>query len=110
MDWTSAIGAASSFILVLTIGKQVFKQYKEGKSEGVSKWLFLGQMTASGGFLLYSWLKRDWVFIATNAVMLLNGLAGYLIVLHHRKKEKKGEHAAEPDADTTHGTLGAESA
>jgi hypothetical protein len=50
MDWTSAIGVASSFILVLTIGKQVFKQYKEGKSEGVSKWLFLGQMTASGGF------------------------------------------------------------
>lgn len=110
MDWVSAIGVASSCILVLTIGKQVFKQYKEGKSEGVSKWLFLGQMTASGGFLLYSWLKRDWVFIATNGVMLLNGLAGYLIVLHHRRNEKKGERAAESDAGTTHGTLETESA
>ena len=112
MDWTSAIGAASSFILVLTIGKQVFKQYKEGKSEGVSKWLFLGQMTASGGFLLYSWLKRDWVFIATNGIMLVNGLAGYLIVLHHRKNEKKGDGNTESDTntDTTHGTLKAESA
>ena len=92
---TEAIGWISSFILVLTIGKQVYKQWREGSSEGVSTWLFLGQMAASGGFLVYSWLVRNWVFVATNGVMLLNGLVGYLIVRHHRKREQgEGEDAA----------------
>ena len=43
------IGWLSSFILVLTIGKQVWKQWKEGASEGISKWLFIGQTAASAG-------------------------------------------------------------
>ena len=83
-----AVGWVSSVILVLTIGKQVHKQWQEGSSEGVSKWLFVGQMAASLGFTVYSWLVDNWVFVVTNAVMLLNGLLGLLIVLHHRKKER----------------------
>ncbi len=84
---SEAIGWISSAILVATIGKQVYKQYKEGSSEGVSKWLFVGQMLASFGFTIYSWLVGNWVFVATNAIMLLNGFAGLMIVRHHRKKE-----------------------
>lgn len=83
-----AVGWVSSVILVLTIAKQVYKQWQEGSSEGVSKWLFVGQMAASLGFTVYSWLVDNWVFVVTNAVMLLNGLVGLLIVLHHRKKER----------------------
>jgi len=86
---TEAIGWASSFILVLTIGKQVYKQWQEGSSEGVSKWLFVGQMAASFGFLLYSWLVSNWVFVATNALMLVNGLLGLGIVLRHRRRERR---------------------
>lgn len=80
------LGWVSSFILVLTIAKQVYKQWKEETSKGVSKWLFIGQMSASLGFTVYSWLVRNWVFVATNAVMLLNGLAGLLIVFYHRRR------------------------
>ena len=83
-----AVGWVSSGILVLTIAKQVYKQWQEGSSEGVSKWLFVGQMAASLGFTVYSWLVDNWVFVVTNAVMLLNGLVGLLIVLHHRKKQR----------------------
>ena len=83
-----AVGWVSSVILVLTIAKQVYKQWQEGSSEGVSKWLFVGQMAASLGFTVYSWLVDNWVFVVTNAVMLLNGLVGLLIVLHHRKKQR----------------------
>jgi uncharacterized protein with PQ loop repeat len=85
---TEAVGWVSSLILVLTIAKQVYKQWQEGSSEGVSKWLFVGQMAASLGFTVYSWLVGNWVFVVTNAVMLLNGLLGLLIVLHHRKKQR----------------------
>ncbi|CAN5144149.1 hypothetical protein BH18ACI2_BH18ACI2_03990 [soil metagenome] len=41
-----AIGWASSVILVLTISKQIYKQWKEGSSENISKWLFVGQLAA----------------------------------------------------------------
>jgi MtN3 and saliva related transmembrane protein len=85
-----AVGWISSLILVLTIAKQVYKQWQEGSSEGVSKWLFVGQMAASLGFTVYSWLVSNWVFVVTNAVMLCNGLAGLLIVLHHRRRARAG--------------------
>ena len=87
---TEAVGWVSSLILVLTIAKQVYKQWREGSSEGVSKWLFVGQMAASLGFTVYSWLVSNWVFVVTNAVMLVNGLLGLLIVLYHRRKERRG--------------------
>ena len=83
---TEAIGWISSFILVLTIGKQVYKQWQEGSSEGVSKWLFIGQMAASIGFLTYSILERNNVFIVTNALMVVNGLLGLAIVFRHRRR------------------------
>ncbi|HKG15752.1 MAG TPA: hypothetical protein VKB12_20695 [Pyrinomonadaceae bacterium] len=85
-----AVGWVSSGILVLTIAKQVYKQWQEGSSEGVSKWLFVGQIAASLGFTVYSWLVSNWVFVVTNALMLCNGLLGLLIVLHHRRRERKG--------------------
>jgi uncharacterized protein with PQ loop repeat len=96
-------------VLVLTIGRQVLKQYREGSSEGVSKWLFIGQMTASGGFLLYSWLVKNWVFVVTNGLMLLNGLAGLMIVRYHRRKERKAGDAQKSETPPT-GNLEAERA
>jgi MtN3 and saliva related transmembrane protein len=86
---TEAIGWVSSFILVLTIGKQIYKQWQEGSSENVSKWLFIGQIAASLGFTIYSWLVSNWVFVVTNSLMLLNGLLGLLIVFHHRRRERR---------------------
>lgn len=87
---SEVVGWVSSGILVLTIAKQVYKQWQEGSSEGVSKWLFVGQMAASLGFTIYSWLVSNWVFVVTNALMLCNGLLGLLIVLHHRRRERRG--------------------
>ena len=86
-----AVGWVSSLILVLTIAKQVYKQWQEDSSEGVSKWLFVGQMAASLGFTIYSWLVSNWVFVVTNSLMLVNGLLGLLIVFHHRRRERKAE-------------------
>jgi MtN3 and saliva related transmembrane protein len=86
---TEVVGWVSSFVLVLTIAKQVYKQWQEDQSEGVSKWLFIGQITASLGFTIYSWLVNNWVFVVTNSLMLLNGLAGLLIVIHHRRRQER---------------------
>lgn len=83
---TEAIGWISSVVLVLTIGKQVHKQWRSGSSEGVSKWLFVGQVAASLGFTAYSWLVHNWVFVVTNALMLVNALLGLAIVRRHRRR------------------------
>lgn len=85
---TEVIGWISSAILVLTIAKQVWKQWQSGSSEGVSRWLFIGQIAASVGFTAYSFLVHNWVFVVTNALMLANALVGYGIVLHHRRRAR----------------------
>jgi len=91
---TEAIGWFSSFVLVLTIATQVHKQWKSGSSEGVSKWLFVGQITASVGFTLYSWLVGNWVFVVTNAALLLSAITGMAIVVKHRRAKRRRSRAA----------------
>lgn len=88
---TELIGWTSSVILLLTIGKQIHRQWQVDSSEGVSRWLFIGQMAASCGFTAYSWLVQNWVFVTTNALMVLNGLVGYLIVQRHRRRRARQE-------------------
>ena len=86
---TEAIGWFSSLVLILTIGKQIHKQWQEGSSEGVSKWLFIGQVTASAGFAIYSWILGNWVFVVTNVVMLVSAFIGLGIVFRHRHYERE---------------------
>lgn len=101
---TEALGWFSSIVLLLTIGKQVYKQWKSGSSEGVSKWLFVGQITASTGFTIYSVMVRNWVFVVTNALMLCNALLGMAVVIHHRRKERRSG-AREPSAGASRRTV-----
>jgi MtN3 and saliva related transmembrane protein len=87
------IGWASSIILLLTIGKQLYKQWTTRTSVGVSKWLFIGQLAASIGFTIYSYTLRNWVFVATNAGMAFSALLGVWIVHHHRPQPSLSAHA-----------------
>ena len=89
------LGWSASTILVVTIVTQVYRQWQQGSSKGVSKWLFIGQIAASAGFLLYSWLIHDTVFVFTNALMLMSAIVGLGIVLWHRRKNSNG-HASHP--------------
>lgn len=95
---TEVLGWLSSLVLVLTIGRQVLRQWRSGHSEGVSIWLFVGQMIASTGFTIYSALVDNWVFVVTNAMMLLFAIAGFLTVKSHRRKAARdaGSPAEDP--------------
>jgi MtN3 and saliva related transmembrane protein len=84
------VGWVSSSILVVSVAKQVYKQWKQGVSEGVSLWLFLGQVAASAGFVIYSWSVQNWVFVLTNLLMLGNGTFGLVLVLRARRRAKRG--------------------
>jgi MtN3 and saliva related transmembrane protein len=91
-NMTELVGWCSSLILLVTISIQNYKQWKEGTSEGVSIWLFIGQLAASIGFAVYSWLLGNQIFIITNSLMILNSLVGFGIVKwnqrHHDRAGK----------------------
>lgn len=84
--WT-LVGWAASALLVLTIGHQVRRQWRTGHADGVSRWLYVGQMAASSGFVAYSIHLGDTVFIATNSILLLAAVLGLISVLRSRKAD-----------------------
>ena len=80
------IGWASSCLLLATLIKQVYKQWKEGTSEGVSKWLFIGQFFVSVGFTIYSVGTGNAVFIVTNSALAVNAAVGVFIWYRTRRQ------------------------
>jgi uncharacterized protein with PQ loop repeat len=76
VDW---IGWLSSAVLLATLLRQVYVQWRERSTAGVSHWLFRGQLAASCGFTLYSYLVDNWVFVFTNLALLLTALVGQAI-------------------------------
>ena len=78
------IGWTSSLILLITIAVQVRRQWQSGSNKGVSRWLFIGQLAASVGFLIFSILTGSLVFAITNAMLTLGNLCGILIYFKNR--------------------------
>lgn len=74
------IGWAASAILVLTLSRQIHTQAHDETARGVSRWLFIGQILASIGFVVYSWLVHNWVFIVTNSILLVTAVVGQIVV------------------------------
>ncbi len=92
MTLTDFIGWLASAILLFTLISQVRTQWKERSSRGVSAGLFAGQIAASVGFVTYSILVGDRVFVFTNIAILATSLVGQAIYLRNAKRdEKKGD-------------------
>lgn len=87
---SEVLGWLSSSILVVTLFAQVRKQWRDHTSKGVSRWLFIGQLAASSGFLAYSVLIDNWVFTATNSLTAVAACLGLWIVHVHRKRSERG--------------------
>ena len=81
-----AIGWAASAVLVGMLATQIGRQWRKGTSEGVSRWLFIGQLVASSLFTVYSVLVRDLVFIVTNGAMAVGAALGLALVVWHRRQ------------------------
>ena len=80
------VGWAASAILIATLSWQIHIQSRDPHARGVSRWLFAGQMLASVGFIVYSWMLDNWVFIVTNAVILLTAIVGQVVVWRKKKR------------------------
>jgi len=53
--------------------------------QGVSRWLFVGQVAASSGFVVYSWLLANWVFVVTNMLMIATAILGQWVYLRNKR-------------------------
>ena len=87
MKIADLIGWTSSAVLLATLARQVFTQWRERSTAGVSHWLFIGQLAASTGFLVYSWLVANWVFVVTNAALLVTAVVGQVIYRRNARRE-----------------------
>jgi uncharacterized protein with PQ loop repeat len=96
---TGAIGWLAAAILLLTLGRQVYTQWRSGSAQGVSQWLFIGQISASVGFVVYSCLLGSWVFVATNGAILATALLGQFIDLRNRHRYRGPEPDVRPVAE-----------
>jgi uncharacterized protein with PQ loop repeat len=85
MQMPDLVGWIASAILLATLARQTWRQWREPDPRGVSRWLFLGQIAASVGFVAYSWMLRNWVFIVTNTLILLTAVVGQLALSRARR-------------------------
>ena len=88
MEPADVVGWMASAILFATVSRQVWKQWNEGQGEGVSHWLFIGQMAASAGFLAYSWMLDNWIFVVSNAFLLVAAMIGQAGLLRAQRKTR----------------------
>lgn len=88
MNSTELIGWTSSLILLLTICRQVYTQWKTRSTAGVSHWLFLGQITASTGYTWYSVLLHNWVYVSSNLALLVTALVGQVLYVRNSHRQK----------------------
>ena len=89
MDLDKWIGWGSSFVLIVTLYWQLRKQWRSRCVDGISKWLFIGQFAAELGFIAYSYRLRNWVFLFTNVVLLIENVVGLGLVLYARRTQKR---------------------
>jgi MtN3 and saliva related transmembrane protein len=92
------IGWVSTAILLATICRQVYSQWKSKATAGVSRWLFVGQISASVGFICYSYQLHNWIFLFSNSAMLITAIVGEIIYVSNRKGwHKTARGAAQTD-------------
>ena len=82
----TGIGVAATVILMATLLGQTWKQWRERTTKGVARWFFLGQVSASVGFVAYSLLTGSVLFAVTNGLILLSALAGYVVLRINRRR------------------------
>ena len=72
-------------MLLITLMRQVYTQWKTRATAGVSKWLFMGQLAASTGYTIYSALLHNWVFLTSNIAILCTALLGQALYLRNKR-------------------------
>jgi uncharacterized protein with PQ loop repeat len=82
------IGWGSSLVLLATLMRQVHTQWKTKATTGLSKWLFVGQLAASAGFVVYSYMLRNWVYVSSNIALLITAIVGQILYIRNKRSQR----------------------
>lgn len=88
MEIEQVTGWAAVAALFFTMAGQAWKQWRDRVTSGIGKFFFVGQVTASTLFLVYSAMKGDFVFVVGNAMVLTASLAGGTILWLNRTQRR----------------------
>ena len=80
------VGWVSSAILVATLARQLHTQATKGNGHALSRWLFVGQMSASLGFIAYSWMLHNPIFLLSNTILLGMAIAGQWLYFRNERR------------------------
>lgn len=83
------LGWAATAVLIATLWRQIWKQWRSEDTEAVSGWLFAGQITASILFVIYSAATGSSVFVVTNCLILATAVAGQILAWIKRRRTKQ---------------------
>ena len=83
------IGWLASAVLIATLARQTWRQWREPDARGVSHWLFVGQIAASVGFVTYSWLLHNGAFLVTNVLLLVTAVVGQCVLLQAPRRPQR---------------------
>ena len=86
METVDAVGWAAVAVLFATMAGQAWKEWRDRVKHGVSRWFFIGQVTASVLFIAYSAMVGNRIFVVGNALVLLAAIAGGGILLYNRTR------------------------
>jgi uncharacterized protein with PQ loop repeat len=86
MDATEWIGWAAVAVLFATMAGQAWKEWRDRVKHGISRWFFIGQVTTSVLFIVYSAMVGNRIFVVGNALVLAAALAGGAILLYNRAR------------------------
>ena len=81
-DW---VGWAAVAVLFATMSAQAWKEWRDRVKHGMSKWFFVGQVTASLLFIVYSAMVGNRIFVIGNVLVLTAAIAGGAILAYNKR-------------------------
>ena len=89
MTAADIVGWSASAILIATLFRQVHKQATRGNQQALSKWLFVGQIAASLGFIAYRWMVRNPVLLISNLLILATAVAWHWLYFRNERMHSR---------------------
>ena len=81
------IGWFATAALIATVGCQTYTQWRDKTTAGVSSWLFIGQLVTSTGFVIYSAMLGNVVFVVSNCFLLMIAAVGQWMYKRNEQRE-----------------------
>jgi uncharacterized protein with PQ loop repeat len=86
METADLVGWAAVAVLIATLAGQAWKEWRDRVKHGISRWFFVGQVTTSLLFIVYSAMVGNPIFVVGNSLALIAALAGGAILAYNRAR------------------------